>query len=165
MTDKFVPRKKVLEKLGIHYQTLYNMVERNDIEYIKVGTKHLYNLDKYLRDNGVINEEKKKKICYCRVSSNKQKEDLKRQIEYMEEKYPNHKIISDIASSLNFKRKGLMEIINMAISGEVEELVIAYKDRLARIGYELIENIIIIYSKGKIIIIKTGEGEAVRVRE
>jgi len=50
-------------------------------------------------------------------------------------------------------RKGLNKIIDMGIKKEIKELVIAYKDRLARFGYDMIENIIKKYSAGKIIII------------
>lgn len=150
--DKFVSRKEVLKVLGIHYHTLYRLIERNEIEYIDMGNKFLFNLDKYLRDKGV-NNKIKKKICYCRVSSQKQREDLERQIEFMKEKYPGHEIISDIGSSLNLNRKGLVKILDMAIEGEIEELVIAYKDRLARFGFDMIENLIHKYSKGKIIIV------------
>jgi len=71
----------------------------------------------------------------------------------MKEKFPTHIIISDIGSGLNYKRKGLQEIMKKAINGETEELVIAYKDRLTRFGYELIEDLIKEYSNGKIIII------------
>jgi putative resolvase len=158
MDDKFIARRKVLEVLKIHYQTLYRMIERKQIETIQVGRRTLYNLDKYLRENNINNKEKKK-ICYCRVSSNKQKDDLKRQIEYMTEKYPDHELISDIGSGLNYNREGLRKIIDYAINGEIEEIVIAYKDRLTRFGYEMIEYIVEKYSKGKIKITNKTEEE------
>ncbi len=47
---------------------------------------------------------------------------------------------------INFKRKGLRKIIDLAISGNLEELVITYKDRLCRIGYNLLEYILLKYS-------------------
>jgi predicted site-specific integrase-resolvase len=156
--DKFVTRKEVLKILKIHYHTLYSMVKRGEIETLEIGKRNLYNLDKFLRDKGVTNK-KKKKICYCRVSSNKQKEDLERQINFMKEKYPDYEIIKDIGSGLNFKRRGLNKIIEIAINGELEELLITYKDRLCRIGFELIENIIKKYSNGKITIVNKSEEE------
>lgn len=156
----YVPRRKVLETLGIHYHTLYGMVERNEIETLKVGRNNVYNLNKYIKDNN-INIKLKRKICYCRVSSQKQKDDLERQIEYMKNKYPDYEIISDIASGLNFKRKGLLEIINSAIKGDVEEVIIAYKDRLARFGYELIETILKEHSNAIIKIINKTEEKTV----
>ncbi len=48
----------------------------------------------------------------------------------------------------------LRKVIKLAIAGKINELVIAYKDRLTRFGYELIEDLIKEYSNGKIIIIK-----------
>lgn len=155
-TLNYVPRKKVLEVLGIHYQTLYNLVRRKEIETIKVGRVNMYNLDKYIKDHNIL-LNKKEKICYCRVSSQKQKEDLERQINMMKTLYPNHRIISDIGSGLNFKRKGLNEIINLGIKNQIEELVIAYKDRLARFGYDLIEKILKDNSRANIKILNKTE--------
>jgi predicted site-specific integrase-resolvase len=71
----------------------------------------------------------------------------------MKEKYPNYRMIKDIGSGINFKRKGLLEIIDLAITGKLNEIVIVYKDRLCRFGYELIEYIIKKYSNGKITIL------------
>ena len=155
---EYVSRKETLKSLKIHYQTLYRMKERGEIETITIGKRTLYNLDKYLREKSIMKKEKRK-VCYCRVSSAKQKEDLERQINYMKQKYPEYEIIKDIGSGLNFGRKGLLEILEGEINGEIEEIIIAYKDRLARIGYEIIEWIIKKYSKGKIIIINKKEEE------
>ena len=91
------------------------------------------------------------------MSSQKQKEDLDRQINLMKQLYPSHRIISDIGSGLNFKRKGLQELINMAIKNQLDEIVVAYKDRLARFGFELIENIVKTHSNGKIKILNKSE--------
>lgn len=156
--NNYVTRKEASEQLGVHYQTLYRMVEREEIESVRIGKQLMYNIDKFLKDKK-IEKNNKRRICYCRVSSNKQKEDLKRQIEYMKDKFPFHEIISDIGSGLNYERKGLLEIIESAINGEIEEIVIAYKDRLARFGYELIDWLIKTYSKGQIKIINKEEEE------
>lgn len=155
---EFVKRKEALKTLGINYQTLYKIAERKEIETIKIGKNTLYNINKYLRLKNVLYKERIK-ICYCRVSSNKQKEDLERQVKYMKDKYPTHQIIKDIGSGLNYKRKGLEEIMEKAINGEIEELVLAHKDRLTRFGYEQIEWLISKYSNGKIIIINKDEEE------
>jgi predicted site-specific integrase-resolvase len=83
-----VKRAETLKILGICYQTLYKMADRKEIETIKVGENTLYNVNKYLIDKNILYKEKVK-ICYYRVSSNKQKEDLERQIKYMKKKFPN----------------------------------------------------------------------------
>jgi len=155
---EYVKRGEALKTLGICYKTLYKMAEKKEINTIKVGENTLYNVNKYLREKNILYKERIK-ICYCRVSSNKQKEDLERQIKYMKEKFPTHIIIKDIGSGLNYKRKGLEEIMKKAINGEIEELIITYKDRLTRFGYEMIEWLITKYSNGKIIIINKNEEE------
>jgi len=92
---EFVKRKEALEILGICYKTLYKLADNNEIDTIKIGNNMLYNVNKYLRDRNVLNKERIK-ICYCRVSSNKQREDLERQVKYMKDKFPTHEIIKDI---------------------------------------------------------------------
>jgi predicted site-specific integrase-resolvase len=60
----------------------------------------------------------------------------------MRNRYPEYEIIEDIGSGLNFKRKGLISLLESANRGEVEEVVVAHKDRLCRFGFDLIEWII-----------------------
>jgi len=134
------------------------MAENKEIDTMMISKNLVYNVNKYLREKNIIINNRKK-ICYCRVSSAKQKSDLERQIKFMKERYPSHEIIKDIGSGINYERKGLKDIIEKAINGEIEELVIAYKDRLTRFGYEMIEWLIEKYSQGKIIIINKDEEE------
>jgi predicted site-specific integrase-resolvase len=147
MKINYKTRKEACEILGIHYHSLYKMANNMEIETIQIGKNQMYNVDKYIKENS-IEKTNKRKICYCRVSSQKQKPDLKRQIEYMENKYPSYEIISDIGSGLNLNRIGLNKIMDYAIKGEIEVIIIAYKDRLARFGYDMIERIVHDYSDG-----------------
>jgi predicted site-specific integrase-resolvase len=71
----------------------------------------------------------------------------------MVKRFPKHIVIEDIGSGINLNRKGLRKIIKYVIKGKIEEVVVAYKDRLARFGFELIEDLIKVYSNGKIIIV------------
>lgn len=89
-----------------------------------------------------ISQKQKKNFIYCRVSSRKQSNDLVRQSEYLQSVYPEHTVVSDICSGINFSRKGLSTILDAAMQGIVGEVVVAYKDRLARFGFELVEQII-----------------------
>jgi excisionase family DNA binding protein len=160
--------KEASEKLGVHWQTLKNWEKNGKIKCVRSpGGKRYYDIQDFIQktEKNLKNDKKeeknkkellniRKKICYCRVSSYSQKIELKNQIEYMKDKYPNHEILSDIGSGINFNRNNLNKIINYGIKNELEELVIAYKDRLCRIGYELIENILKEYSNTKIIIEK-----------
>lgn len=88
-------------------------------------------------------------VAYCRVSSSDQKDDLKRQIDavsmYCIAKGYQFKVISDLGSGLNYNKKGLNELIDLICSREIERIVINYKDRLIRFGYEIIEHLCQIY--------------------
>jgi len=172
--ENFVSGKKASELLGVHQRTLYLWDKKKLIETIRTpGGKRLYNVKKYLEEhnknktnvitvnNPTINDKmlNSKKYIYARVSSLGQKEDLERQIKLLQEKYPDYKLISDIGSGMNLNRKGLRQIIDKAIHGDVDEVVVVHKDRLCRFGYELIEDIITKYSNGKITIIETKENK------
>jgi predicted site-specific integrase-resolvase len=110
----------------------------------------------------------KKTVGYCRVSSHKQKDDLERQIEnvktYMFAKGYSFEIVTDIGSRINYNKKGLNQLIDMITNSEVDKIVVLYKDRLIRFGYELIENLCKKYGKTIEIIDnteRTGEQELV----
>lgn len=50
-------------------------------------------------------------------------------------------IITDIGSGINYNKKELSELIDLITNSEVEKIVILYKDRLLRFGFEIIENL------------------------
>ena len=163
-TEQYIGKKKALEILGISAMTLLKLEELNKIEVIKtVGGHRKYNVTKYINENKkesdpVIKEKKenpkneKLNICYVRVSTNGQKSDLEHKKTYMTKKYTKYEVIEDIGSGINFNRKGLRKIIKLGIEGKINKLVVAYKDRLTRFGFELIEDLIKEYSNGEIII-------------
>lgn len=165
MSDtEFLGGKEASRILGVHQRTLYIWESKNKIETIRTpGGKRLYNVQKfinenqeYIKNNGINNNvgnNDKKNICYIRVSSVNQSNDLERQRELMKRLYPNYEIIEDIGSGLNLNKRGIRRIIKMGIEGKINELIVAYKDRLTRFGYDLIENIIKEYSGGRIIIL------------
>ena len=97
------------------------------------------------------------------VSSHKQKDDLERQIEnvktYMYAKGYQFEIISDIGSGINYNKKGLNLLMDMITNSEVDKIVVLYKDRFIRFGYELIENLCEKYGTTIEIIDNTGKTE------
>ena len=149
MTE-YISSRETCARLGLCRKTLQNYAKAGKIDFITTdGGWRKYNLKKFLKDNGHAD---KVKVCYCRVSSHDQKEDLNRQIKTLADKYPTHEIIHDIGSGINFKRKGLQKLIDMAINGKLEELVLSYRDRLCRIGYDLLEFIFTHYSNTNIVV-------------
>ncbi len=91
----------------------------------------------------------RKVIGYCRVSSNNQKDDLARQVDnmqtYLLAQGKPFEVITDIGSGINYKNKGLLELIDLISQNKVEKVVLLYKDRLLRFGYELVEYIASLY--------------------
>jgi predicted site-specific integrase-resolvase len=85
---------------------------------------------------------KRRRIIYARVDSYSQKEDLKKQIKFLQEMFKNHEIIKDIGSGLSYRRKGFNTIMELAHREEIEELVVIHREDLCRFGFELIEKII-----------------------
>jgi len=85
----------------------------------------------------------KKVVGYCRVSSNKQKDDLQRQVDNMEKYLSSlgveYQIITDIGSGINYNKKGLRQLLRMINNKEISKIVVLYKDRLLRFGFELVE--------------------------
>jgi predicted site-specific integrase-resolvase len=82
-------------------------------------------------------------VGYARVSSKKQEDDLKRQIELLElflaKQGKSFKIISDIGSGVDYSKSGLKELLRLISSNQVDTIYVLYKDRLVRFGFELIE--------------------------
>ena len=175
LQDDYLKGGKASKLLGIHTRTLYQWDEKGKIETIRTkGNMRLYNVGKYLRlqlgikeeyditNNTVDENDEQLYLCYCRVSSHGQRDDLQRQIDFMKEKYPTHQIITDIGSGLNLNKKGIKRIVDMAIAGKIKELVVAHKDRLARFGYDLIERLIKDYSDGCITVVFEKENKDVQ---
>lgn len=141
----YVTTKKAKEMLQVCAGTLRNWDKANRIRTIRTPSNiRLYNLQdiqNILRSGTSNNEtsESKRKICYARVSSKKQMDDLKRQEDLFGHRFPNYELVADVASGINWKRKGLRTILDAAMRGEVGEVVVAHRDRLARFGFELIE--------------------------
>ena len=82
-------------------------------------------------------------LCYARVSSHDQKADLARQSERLlswcsEQGYRNVTLISDLGSGLNYRKTGLKKLIRMIVLGQISRLVLTHKDRLLRLGSELL---------------------------
>jgi predicted site-specific integrase-resolvase len=132
----YVNPKKATEYYKVSEQCLRIWANQGKIKYILTKGGHR----RYLIPSGE-KEEKivTTKVVYARVSSRKQKGDLENQIEYLRQKNPNHKIISDTGSGINFERPGFKRILDGVFKGTIEEVVVTQRDRFTRFGYELFE--------------------------
>ncbi len=134
----YISSRNAAEKLGVHANTLRRWAKNGKIKHITTASgQRKYDVNSYLGQTAECVT-----ICYCRVSSYKQKDDLHRQVEFMREKYPSAEIVKDIGSGINLKRKGLKTILERAMRGDKLKIVVAHKDRLARFGFDLIKYIV-----------------------
>ena len=141
---EFMSIGKFAKAVGVTTTTLRRMHESGELipaHITKGGTRYYSTAQlKQLHD---VSKEEKRVIGYCRVSTPSQKDDLETQISniktYMYAKGYSFEIITDIDSGINYKRKGLQELIKKINHQEISKVVILYKDRLMRFGYELIE--------------------------
>ena len=147
----YVTSRVASKTLDLHPNTLRRYADQNKIDYIRTESgQRRYNINSFVGNKKIAVE--KKNICYCRVSSRKQAGDLETQVKFLKEKYPNHEIIEDFGSGINFKRHGLKKILEYSNQKLIGEVVVTYKDRLARIAFELIEHIITL-NGGKIVVL------------
>ena len=162
----YVSSSEARKHLRVSSNTLRLWANNGNIEVFRggqKGTHRYYNIKKFIESNSSKDESiiqtqeieiQRKKICYCRVSTAGQKDDLRRQVEYLKFRFPEYEFITDIGSGINFKRKGFKTILEYAIKGNLEVIVVAHKDRLCRFGFDLVEWIISEFSNGKILVLE-----------
>lgn len=113
------------------------------ISYRKLSDKkYLYDVDSIIKDIKSSNDV----AVYGRVSSSTQKEDLNRQVELLKSYCLSRGIkpqyvISDVASGLNEERKGLNELMNLVFDRKICKVMVTYKDRLTRFGFDYFKSI------------------------
>ena len=86
------------------------------------------------------------KVAYCRVSSQAQKPDLLNQKSVITQfctarGLVNVEYVEEIGGGLNFNRVKFLELVDRIGSDEVETLILAHKDRLARFGFDLLRHL------------------------
>lgn len=153
--------KEVLELLQITRPTLTKYV-KEDLIKVNILPNGRYDYDKdsvyKLFNKGI----ERKTYIYARVSTPKQKADLENQIQMLKQfcfsnGYCISKIFSDIASGISFeKRKDFFKMLDDVIAGKVERVIITYKDRLSRVGFELFYHLFKKYNCEIVVISEVG---------
>jgi putative resolvase len=154
---------------GIEAQTIRKMADKASFICYRTPSQqrriNLQSLQEFISNsisNQKISQVSRKNILYARVSSKKQMDDLSRQVEYLKRarlEFFDYQLISDVASGINFKRKGLSTILDMCLHGTIGNIIVAHKDRLCRFGFELI-NELVQKSGGNIIVLNENENKS-----
>lgn len=138
--------------VGVSVHTLQRWDREGALKSNRTPTnRRVYTEEHLCRALGIARSDSKRlTIVYARVSSQSQKPDLDNQISTLKS-YTDAKgiivdeWISEIGGGLNFKRRKFLWLMDMLVSGRIERLVIAHKDRIARFGFPLIEHYCQVY--------------------
>ena len=156
--------------IGVSKKTLHRWDESDRLKPIKLESGHRRYNETHLQQ--VMNDKiqvDKINVIYCRESTKQQKQSLENQIEKCKMFCLNKglnidRVIEDYGSGLNYNRNGLKELVRLISSNQVDSLVIYYKDRLVRFGYELIQQLCLMHGVN-IIIIDDSESNKTKEQE
>lgn len=137
---------KFAKEIGLSAQHLRKLHDDNILipaVITKGGTRYYSDeqLSEYLnRDN---KPQQLPIVLYARVSTRSQKDDLDRQVEnlksYAISRGYSFEIITDIGSGIDYTKQGLKQLIRKINNKEISKIVVLYRDRFIRFGFELIE--------------------------
>jgi len=147
LSTNFVERllrpREACQLLSISYSTLLRWIREGKIRVVRTeGGKYRIpysEIKKYLE-----RREETRAVIYARVSSTDPREDLERQVNYLTnyataKGYKVVEVLKDIASGLNTGRKGLLKLFKLVEGRSVDVVLITYKDKLTRFGFEYLE--------------------------
>jgi predicted site-specific integrase-resolvase len=132
VSKKYVTPSEAAEIFGVSTATLRRWDKLGAVKSIRThGNQRRYVIEEA--------EAQKPVVCYARVSSHGQKEDLARQAEFLRQSYPTAELITEVGGGLNFKRRKFLALLGRIYEGNIGTLVVAHSDRLVRFGFPLIE--------------------------
>ena len=142
MKGVYMTAKEVLRVLQITRPTLTKYVKEEKIKVtVKGNGRYDYDADSVYK---MLNKDiERKTYLYARVSTPNQRKDLENQIALLknycfQNGYIINGIYQDIASGISFKnREQFFAMLDDVLAGKVNRVIITYKDRLSRVGFEL----------------------------
>ncbi len=137
MDGEYITPREAAKHLGVHPQSLRRWEAEGKLTtYRTPGGQRRFQKEEV--EKLALVRRPNTTVCYARVSTSSQRDDLERQLEYLGSRYPEAEFISEIGSGLNFKRKKLRSILGRVMQRDIRQIVVAYPDRLCRFGFELV---------------------------
>lgn len=139
--ERYLTPSEVAEIFGMSRSGVIKWIREGKIKAIEVNGRWRIpysEIERLVSGGGRV----KQVALYARVSSNTQKDDLERQLvalrEWVRKTLGGVSIIEvkDIGSGLKEDRRGLKKLIELAKKRQIDAVVVAYKDRLTRFGFE-----------------------------
>ncbi len=144
-SERFVTVSEARRVLGVSYITLWRWIREGRIRAVRGPSgRWLIPWSEIERLRGKPETiEKVRAAIYARVSSRKQAEqgDLDRQVELLkkyaaEQGYEVVAVLKDVGSGLKENRPGLRKLFKLVAEGRVDIVLVTYRDRLTRFGFE-----------------------------
>jgi excisionase family DNA binding protein len=145
-SERLLRPKEACHRLGISHSTLSRWVREGRIRAVRTagGVFRVPESEVRRIAEGLPISKEVGAVIYARVSSSDQRSDLERQIQYLTQ-YCSSKgyrvvdALSDVASGLKTDRRGLLKLFDYVVNRQVDVVVVTYRDRLTRFGFEYLE--------------------------
>ena len=146
MSERLLPPREACRRLGISFITLKRWIYSGKIRAVRTPSGRWMIPESEVESivSGRAEAKEVRALIYARVSSSDQRDDLERQVQYLTQ-YCTAKgyrvvgVLSDVASGLKTNRRGLLKLFNYVVNRQVDVVVVTYKDRLTRFGFEYLE--------------------------
>lgn len=153
--ERYLTPSEVAEIFGMSRSGVIKWIREGKIKAIEINGRWRipYSEVEKLLSGGKI----KQVAIYARVSSNTQKDDLERQLNALRDwvKKTLREVsvieVKDIGSGLKEDRRGLKKLLELAKRRQIDVIVVAYKDRLTRFGFEYLAELFKAYGVNVII--------------
>ena len=135
-------------RFGVGCRTLIKWADAGRLHSVRpsgLAGKRLYDVDAFFSTRSEAEQpdmERCVDVVYARVSTRKQLDDLQSQAGRPAAQHPSARVIRDIGSGLNFKRKGLLSLLDLAFERRLRTVHIAHRDRLCRFAFDLVQHIL-----------------------
>jgi len=142
--EKLYTLKEAKKLLGVTTKTIQRWDREGKIRVVRtVGGRRIPESE-IKRILGL--KEERVVVGYARVSPTTQKDDLERQKQLLhsyakDRGYGEIQILSDVGSGLNENRKGFLRLLEMVAERKVSKVIVAYKDKLTRFGFETLRKL------------------------
>lgn len=134
----YVTPKQAAKSLGVSVSSLRRWETEGKLKAIRTpGGQRRYLLEEVEAAASIARTVTT--VCYARVSTHSQRDDLDRQLEFLRSRFPEAEFLSEIGSGLNFRRRKFLSILDGVFTGDIQRLVVAHPDRLVRFGFELVK--------------------------
>ncbi len=142
--DQLYGIERAAALLGVHPDTIRRWERQGKIRVLRTpGGKRRIPESEIRRLRGeALSRPQRVLAIYGRVSSHEQKAkgDLDRQVAHIRAAMAGQGFdriieVTDVASGLSDRRKGLLRLLEMARRGEITDVAVTYKDRLTRFGF------------------------------